>query len=749
MTSSSPLSVTQQLRHLRHRHNSSSNDDVDDDGDSVLFFRQPAASSALSDIADKKRQHQHQKEGQPHEHEHEHEHHRLMTYKQCWQIVAEHERWLQTTIHDQKQKQHASTDAVIGYLADNSPDLLLSVLACMNLTITTSAGSGGGAQEAVTKVLPAMINVRWTPHEMERALRPSHDCSNNENDRQHHVTIVLYGLGYERAAKEAVRLMNLRSTNQNNDGNRTAASHCAVALSLPELAGKYYTNSKNDNNNASSYASESRMKTNSHGQMQDLKGPSTNNNHPINTPSSLDHNDATSNTDALLLFTSGTSSPTGGAKGVRLSHRSLLVQAHAKTQQPCMYNDRTSVVATTVPWFHVGGVSSALAVILGGGCLVFPSMMEEEECNDCNNSDCDGVNVSDGGVSVKKKGFQPERVLQSIRPFSSAGDCTAASIAANTLVVVPAMLHAIVEYTQQNHNPASLSFPNVRLILVGGQSIGSGRLYQQTRQLFPKARIVQTYACTEAGSSITLEDLGWESNSSDDHHNDNSPLDNNGATCVGFPPPHIQIGIFDANKTNSSSSSSFLLPHGKMGIIGTRGPHVMSGYWNRGNDVVSKNPNNNNGDDYWMFTNDLGYIHPQSGKLFFCGRANDVIRTGGESVLATEVERILDTHDDIVECAVFALPDEKFGEAVCAAIVLKKALIVTTRGAVVVEEEEDDEQQWMKKIRQYCAEHQLAGFKRPRRVFCVRALPRNSSGKVLKHAIIRLCASQSKETSRL
>jgi len=61
----------------------------------------------------------------------------------------------------------------------------------------------------------------------------------------------------------------------------------------------------------------------------------------------------------------------------------------------------------------------------------------------------------------------------------------------------------------------------------------------------------------------------------------------------------------------------------------------------------------------------------------------------------------------------------------------------------------EEDEQWKQRIREYCTEEQLAGYKRPRRVFRMKILPRNSSGKVLKHAIIRLCASKSKESSRL
>ena len=568
-------------------------------------------------------------------------------------------------------------DVIIAYLSDNSADLLLSVLACMNLTLAISVSE--------VSILPAMINGRWTPKEMERALRPS--IIRNEETDDIHTTILLYGVGYEEAAREAVRLMNA-ANNQ----------HFAVALSLPLKAEKYCT-VRNVSYNPSCTTLEK----------DDL-------NQKWCIPSKL----AVSNKDALLLFTSGTSSP-NGAKGVRLSHQSLFVQAYAKTQSPCVYNDQTHMVATTVPWHHVGGMSSALAIILGGGTLVFPP--------------------TDTKYGTVKKVFQPEKILQSMQPSS-----TAKVVAANTLVVVPAMLHSIAEYTQNHHSHQPKVFPNVKLVLVGGQSIGNGKLYKQTRQLFPKARIVQTYACTEAGSSITFEDLGWneDTRENDDDYcisANNTIANQAGATCVGLPPPHIQVGIFDEQQVANSTTNS-QLSSGQMGIIGTRGSHIMSGYWKRGGSNYTKAANNT---DNWMFTNDLGYIHPQSGKLYFCGRANDVIRTGGESVLATEVERILLSHNSIEECAVFALPDVKYGEAVCAAIVLTDTRVDTLYDGRAVAENEK-----MKKcIRKFCKEKHLAGFKQPRQVFCMQTLPRNSSGKVLKHAIIRSCASTEKTISRL
>jgi len=265
--------------------------------------------------------------------------------------------------------------------------------------------------------------------------------------------------------------------------------------------------------------------------------------------------------------------------------------------------------------------------------------------------------------------------------------------------------------------------------------------------------------------------------------------------CVGRPPPHVQVGIFhpeeaaEAAKAQASSSvlrlpPRLLLPRGRTGIIGTRGPHVMSGHWGGSGGVGDDDVVPDAGDDRcggWVLTNDLGFIHPLSGKLYFRGRADDVIRTGGESVLAADVESvILDfavaaaaAADDeegrtIVECVVFPLPDEKFGEAVCAAVVLSskgeaaRAASAgvgggTTDAANTPHDDGDndvnptveEDEQLMERFRRYCSDRQLASFKQPRRVFRMQALPRNSSGKVLKYAIIKLCASKAKKMSRL
>jgi len=112
----------------------------------------------------------------------------------------------------------------------------------------------------------------------------------------------------------------------------------------------------------------------------------------------------------------------------------------------------------------------------------------------------------------------------------------------------------------------------------------------------------------------------------------------------------------------------------------------------------------------------LGF-YDKFGRLYFCGRLKDVIRSGGESILANEVERVLLTHPLISECAVFPRQDEKFGEAVACALVVNGPL-------------------QLKEIRDWCSTGGLATYKRPRYLFVVDSLPRNSSGKILKHKLV-------------
>jgi fatty-acyl-CoA synthase len=156
----------------------------------------------------------------------------------------------------------------------------------------------------------------------------------------------------------------------------------------------------------------------------------------------------------------------------------------------------------------------------------------------------------------------------------------------------------------------------------------------------------------------------------------------------------------------------------------------MNGYWHRGTHSPAIPVQREQKESSpWLVTQDLG-CWDEMGRLYYCGRASDVIRTGSESVLATEVERVLEQLPWIQECAVVGLPhDAKWGELVCAAIVL--------RNHHYDDNNDDAQSVLLDRIRQHCTQKQLAGYKKPKQVYSLQKLPRNSSGKLLKHQLIK------------
>jgi fatty-acyl-CoA synthase len=144
-----------------------------------------------------------------------------------------------------------------------------------------------------------------------------------------------------------------------------------------------------------------------------------------------------------------------------------------------------------------------------------------------------------------------------------------------------------------------------------------------------------------------------------------------------------------------------------VGEIWVRGPTVTPGYWNRPAATAAAFS------DGWLKTGDLAVIDAE-GYVNIVDRKKDMILTGGENVYSTEVENALFEHPAVLEAAVFGLEEPTWGEIVAAVIVLAP-------GKCAGEAE----------IAAHCKER-LAGFKTPRRVFFVDALPKTGSGKISK-----------------
>ncbi len=174
------------------------------------------------------------------------------------------------------------------------------------------------------------------------------------------------------------------------------------------------------------------------------------------------------------------------------------------------------------------------------------------------------------------------------------------------------------------------------------------------------------------------------------------------AGSAGRPVVNVETVILDENDEP--------VPPGTVGEISHRSPHLMLGYL----DDVAKTAEAFRGG--WFHSGDLGY-YDQHGLLHVVDRKKDMIKTGGENVASREVEEILYRHNGIQEVAVFGLPHPRWVEAVAAAVVPRDGEHLTEADVIA-----------------HCREH-LAGFKTPKQVFFVDALPKNPSGKLLKRSL--------------
>ena len=185
-----------------------------------------------------------------------------------------------------------------------------------------------------------------------------------------------------------------------------------------------------------------------------------------------------------------------------------------------------------------------------------------------------------------------------------------------------------------------------------------------------------------------------------------APLEKQVAT-VGKVHPHVEIKVVDP-------STGRTVERGVTGELCTRGYGVMLGYWE--NDEATREAIDT---ARWMHTGDLAVMDDE-GYVNIVGRIKDMIIRGGENVYPREIEEFLYAHDAIADVQVIGVPDERYGEEVCAWVVLKT-------GAVLDEEE----------LKEFCR-GRIARFKIPRYVRFVDAFPMTVTGKVQKFVMREL-----------
>jgi acyl-CoA synthetase (AMP-forming)/AMP-acid ligase II len=250
--------------------------------------------------------------------------------------------------------------------------------------------------------------------------------------------------------------------------------------------------------------------------------------------------------------------------------------------------------------------------------------------------------------------------------------------------LVPALIGFVLDHPEC----ARADFSRLRNLLYGASPIPEALLVRAIETF--RCNLVQAYGLTETtGAAVTL--------GPDEHRPGNPRL----RSC-GRPNPWTELRILRDDGSDCAA--------GEVGEIAMRGPLVMRGYWNRPEATAQAIRGG------WFHSGDAGYVDAD-GFLYIHDRVKDMIVTGGENVYPAEVESAIYAHPGVADVAVIGVPDERWGEAV-------KAVVVRRPGSDVSEQE----------LLDFCRER-IAGFKRPRSVDFVAALPRNPTGKILKREL--------------
>ena len=250
------------------------------------------------------------------------------------------------------------------------------------------------------------------------------------------------------------------------------------------------------------------------------------------------------------------------------------------------------------------------------------------------------------------------------------------SHAVTSCSLAPTMLHALLAHLTDT----GTDLPTLRSVAYGSAAIPLDLLRRAIDVL--GVDFQQGYGMTETAGNVTF--LG------PDEHRAGA----RGATAIlggaGRPHSGVEIDIVDA--------AGRPLPIGTVGEIVVRGAQVMPGA------------------EEWLRTGDVGRLD-DDGRLYVVDRLKDVIVTGGENVSSREIEDVLSTHPDVDMVAVVGVPDDYWGESVC-------AVVVPAPGS------QPDPRALIDHVRAGCAD-----FKRPRTVLFVADLPMTSNGKVAKNRV--------------
>jgi len=239
----------------------------------------------------------------------------------------------------------------------------------------------------------------------------------------------------------------------------------------------------------------------------------------------------------------------------------------------------------------------------------------------------------------------------------------------------------------QRLQPDTPLFPEARAY-PGGGAPKPPQLHFEVREELGGVGIVSGYGLTEA-PILTMNSV--------------RDTDVQLAETEGVPTPGVELRFVKLDGEVAGP--------GEEGEIRAKGPQICLGYLNPLLDADAFD------EDGWFKTGDIGVMDPADRHVRITGRVKDIIIRHGENISAKEVEDLLFTHPKIADAAVIGLPDPKTGERACAVIVPTNAEELPT----------------LPELFEFLTDAGLAKQKVPEQLEIVEALPRNASGKVLKH----------------
>ncbi len=278
-----------------------------------------------------------------------------------------------------------------------------------------------------------------------------------------------------------------------------------------------------------------------------------------------------------------------------------------------------------------------------------------------------------GGSHAFASQFRPPEILEQIQAHG-----------VTAMLLAPTMIGMLV----RDPAIATADTSSMRLLNYGGSPITDDLLREAMARL--DCDFNQGFGQTEATQTITLL-------SAEDHRTALERPDL--LRSCGRPIGSVAVRVVDGDDRP--------LPPGETGEIAVYGPTVMTGYW-RQPEITAETLRGG-----WLHTGDIG-LRDHDGLLRLVDRKKDMIVSGGENVYSTEVENALTDHPDILEAAVFAVPDKDLGERVHATLVLQPGKSLT-----------------LETVQGHCRA-QIAGYKIPRSIAIADALPKTAAGKVQK-----------------